>query len=179
MSSPEGYRQRLALACALLHEPEVVFLDEPTGGVDPVMRRAFFGLIDRLSSGGVTVFLTTHFLDEAEYCHRVALIAGGKKIAEGTPTALKHSQGDRMLLEIRTDTPRLALEVLAKVEVLLESTVFGAGIHALVRPGVGADDARDRVAKALADAGVAASAPVRVPPSLEDVFLDLTREATR
>lgn len=90
-----GFRQRLALACALLHEPEVVFLDEPTGGVDPVMRRAFFELIEDLSAGGMTIFVTTHFLDEAEYCHRCAFIAAGRLIALGTPTELKAILGDQ------------------------------------------------------------------------------------
>jgi len=176
---PGGFRQRLALACSLLHEPEVVFLDEPTGGVDPVMRRAFFGLIDDLSASGVTVFLTTHFLDEAEYCHRVALIAGGRKIAEGTPTALKATLADRVLLEVRTDSPAPALAALAEAETLVESTVFGAGIHATVREGVGEEAAANEIGRALSAANIEASPAERIPPSLEDVFLQLTREATK
>jgi ABC-2 type transport system ATP-binding protein len=174
-----GFRQRLALACALLHEPEVVFLDEPTGGVDPLMRRAFFQLIDALAASGVTVFLTTHFLDEAEYCHRVGLIGGGKLVAEGTPTELKGRLGDHVLLEIRTDAPGRALAALAGLPALAESSVFGAGVHALARPGVSEGDAAREVARALEEAGVPATAPARVPPSLEDVFLRLIQEGTR
>jgi len=174
-----GFRQRLALACALLHEPEVVFLDEPTGGVDPLMRRAFFDLIDSLAASGVTVFLTTHFLDEAEYCHRVGLIGSGRLVAEGTPTELKRRLGDRVLVEVRTDAPGRALAAMAELPHLAESSVFGAGVHALARPGVAEDEATREIARALARAGVQATAPVRVQPGLEDVFLQLIQEEAR
>jgi len=174
-----GFRQRLALVCALLHEPEVVFLDEPTGGVDPLMRRAFFQLIDSLAASGVTVFLTTHFLDEAEYCHRVGLIGSGRLVAEGTPTQLKRRLEDHVLLEVRTDAPGRALAALAGLPALAESSVFGAGVHVLARPGVTQDEAARDVARALAAAGVETTAPARVSPSLEDVFLKLIQEDAR
>ncbi len=175
---PGGFRQRLALACALLHEPGVVFLDEPTGGVDPVMRRAFFATIDDLSRRGVTIFVTTHFLDEAEYCHRVALIAAGRKLAEGTPTELKQKVSDRVLLEVRTDAPGQAVAALKGLPELAEAEVFGAGVHAAARPGLGPEDAARAVSAALERAGVKATEPAVIPPTLEDVFLRLTREAT-
>ena len=175
-----GFRQRLALACALLHEPEVVFLDEPTGGVDPVMRRAFFTLIDALAAGGVTVFLTTHFLDEAEYCHRVALVTGGKLVAEGTPGQLKGRLADLVLLEVRSDQPGPAAAALTGLAPVAEATVFGAGVHVMARDGVVEPEAVTAVEEALRRAGVAASKAVRVAPTLEDVFLRLVaQEAAR
>ena len=174
-----GYRQRLALACALIHEPEVVFLDEPTGGVDPVMRRAFFATIDALAASGVTVFITTHFLDEAEYCHKVALISGGRLVAEGTPTELKGRLSDRVLVEVRSDSPGAALAALKKAPSLDEISVFGAGVHAMAKAGMPEEQVLSEVARALALAQVAASRPVRVAPSLEDVFLRLIEEVAR
>jgi ABC-2 type transport system ATP-binding protein len=172
---PGGFRQRLALACALLHEPEVVFLDEPTGGVDPSMRRAFFRLIDELAASGMTVFLTTHFLDEAEYCHRVVLLSRGRILADGTPTSLKGLLGDQAIVEVRSDRPGDALAALAGAPALREATLFGSGVHARAAPGLAAADAVAHAADALARAGVPASAPVVVPPTLEDVFLKLVR----
>jgi ABC-2 type transport system ATP-binding protein len=176
---PGGFRQRLALACALLHEPQVVFLDEPTGGVDPLMRRSFFRLIDELAVSGVTVFVTTHFLDEAEYCHRVALIAAGKKLAEGTPTELKQLVADRPLLDVRSDEPGRALEALAGLAELEEASVFGAGLHVTGKAGRAAADVGRAVQQKLAAAGVGAGEVTAIPPTLEDVFLRLTREARR
>jgi len=171
---PGGFRQRLALGCALLHEPEVVILDEPTGGVDPVMRRSFFSLIDTLSRSGVTVLLTTHFLDEAEYCHRVGLISSARLIAEGAPSELKARLSHRVLLEVRTDEPRRALTALRARGEGLELSVFGAGVHVMAPPGLTESDAVERVSGALRDAGLATH-PVRIAPTLEDVFLQLTR----
>lgn len=176
---PGGFRQRLALACSLLHEPEVVFLDEPTGGVDPVMRRAFFEEIDQLAQAGVTVFVTTHFLDEAEYCHRCAFIAAGRLIALGTPTELKSRLADRVMVEVRLDAPGPALEALAVVPELEEANVFGAGIHASGRAGIEEARVVASVRTALARAGIAAPPPSRVEPSLEDVFIRLAEDATR
>jgi len=172
---PGGFRQRLALACALLHEPEVVFLDEPTGGVDPAMRRAFFRLIDELAASGVTVFLTTHFLDEAEYCHRVALISRGRIVAEGTPTALKALLGEEAIVEVRSDRPGAALEAIGGEPRLREAALFGAGVHARAAPGVPEGEALAAAETALERAGVPHSAPVAVPPTLEDVFLEVVR----
>src|SRR6476661_3594642 len=100
-----GWRQRLALGCAILHEPPIVFLDEPTGGVDPVSRRQFWTLIDRLSASGVTVLVTTHYLDEAEHCHRLAIIHGGRLAALGSTRELKQAFAHRVILEIQADKP--------------------------------------------------------------------------
>jgi len=168
-----GFRQRLALACALLHEPEVVFLDEPTGGVDPVMRRAFFQLIDELAAGGITVLLTTHFLDEAEYCHRVAIISRGKLVATGTPTALKQRLAGQVLVDVRSDRPGAALTALAAVPQLVQVELFGAGVHARAAAGVSQAEALTATTEALATAGIPCTPPVVASPTLEDVFLHL------
>lgn len=170
-----GFRQRLALACALLHEPEVVFLDEPTGGVDPVMRRAFFELIEDLSSEGMTIFVTTHFLDEAEYCHRCAFIAAGRLIALGTPTELKAGLGDRVMLELRTDTPGPAAIRLSSVPEVSDASAFGAGLHVMGRVGIEEGELVRVVEGSLE--GIAFSGIHRIEPSLEDVFIHLAERA--
>ena len=102
---PGGWRQRLALGCAILHEPPIVFLDEPTGGVDPLSRRRFWDLIGDLSRQGVTVLVTTHYLDEAEHCHRIAIIQAGKLAALGTATELKQVFSSRPIVEIHASQP--------------------------------------------------------------------------
>ena len=109
---PGGWRQRLALGCAILHEPPIVFLDEPTGGVDPLSRRQFWDLIDRMSDAGTTVLVTTHYLDEAEHCHRIAIIQAGKLAALGTTTELKQVFRDRPILEVQAAQPVAAMEAL-------------------------------------------------------------------
>ena len=176
-----GFRQRLALACALLHEPEVVFLDEPTGGVDPVMRRAFFQLIDDLAASGVCILLTTHFLDEAEYCHEVVIVSGGRLVAQGTPTELKESLAGQVLVEVRSDRPGAALAALAAVPELIQVELFGVGVHARAVPGVSPDEALALVARTLGRAGIPCSPPEAAAPTLEDVFLNLVgrEEPTR
>ena len=107
-----GFRQRLALGCAVLHRPQMVFLDEPTAGVDPVSRRQFWDLIDRFAEEGTTIMVTTHYMDEAEHCDRLAFIYGGRIITEGTPAQIKREQMPGVVLEIRTDRPVEALEEL-------------------------------------------------------------------
>ena len=174
-----GFAQRLALVCALLHEPEVVFLDEPTGGVDPLMRRAFFALIERLAAAGTTVLLTTHFLDEAEYCHQIAMIARGKLIAQGTPSQLKQQLGDRLLLEVRCDDPAAALAVARALDGVDEVTLHGAGLHVFWRPGTTEAAAGAALAQAFASAKVPAGAAQPTTPSLEDVFISLARGVER
>jgi ABC-2 type transport system ATP-binding protein len=174
---PGGFRQRVALVCALLHEPEIVFLDEPTSGVDPLMRRTFFDLIDSLSSQGITLLLTTHFLDEAEYCHRCALIAAGKLVAVGTPTTLKESLADRILLDVRVADVARALATVRAVPHIEDAVPFGAGIHITVRMGVTEQESSQEVAHALSSMQIEAAAPLRIPPTLEDVFIALTSRA--
>jgi ABC-2 type transport system ATP-binding protein len=171
-----GWRQRLALGCAVLHEPPILFLDEPTGGVDPLARRRFWRLIDELSQSGVTVLVTTHYLDEAERCHRVALIHAGRLAALGSPREVKTSFAGRPIVEVRGADPlglMHALDALPQVEA---TSLFGTSVHAVLRQ---ATDDVGPLADALAAAGLDVQSIVFVPPSLEDVFLDVVEQAGR
>jgi ABC-2 type transport system ATP-binding protein len=170
-----GWRQRLALGCAILHRPSIVFLDEPTGGVDPLSRRQFWDLIGNLSREGVTVLVTTHYLDEAEHCGRIAIIHAGRLAALGTASALKARFADRPILEIHADDSvgtMTALETLPQVE---KTSLFGTAVHAVLRAGQ-ADAAA--VIEALGRSGQAVTSAVRVAPSLEDVFLDVVEQTS-
>jgi ABC-2 type transport system ATP-binding protein len=165
-----GWRQRLALGCALLHEPPIVFLDEPTGGVDPVSRREFLRLSDRLSRGGTTVLGTTHYLDEAGRCDRVAIIHAGRLAALGTTAELKRRFRDRPILEVRGPDAVGLMAALDATDAVEKTSLFGTAVHAVVRhAGTTADDVRRR----LSDAGLAVTSIEPVVPSLEDVFLDV------
>jgi ABC-2 type transport system ATP-binding protein len=171
-----GWRQRLALGCAILHQPPIVFLDEPTGGVDPLSRRQFWDLIGDLSRNGVTVLVTTHYLDEAEHCHRIAVIHAGKLAALGTASALKNRFSDRPIVELETSNPvatMTALDALPEVE---KTSLFGTAVHAVLRPGAGDVEA---IEQALARSGHQVTSASRVSPSLEDVFLDVVEEVGR
>ena len=169
-----GWRQRLALGCAVLHEPPILFLDEPTGGVDPLSRRQFWRLIDALSSSGVTVLVTTHYLDEAERCHRVALIHAGRLATIGTIGEVKGIFASRPIVEVRTDRPVEAMNVLEAMPEVEKTSLFGTAVHAvLTSDGLSLSTLRDR----LAGAGLKAVALDRVEPSLEDVFLDVVDKA--
>jgi len=169
-----GWRQRLALGCAILHEPSIVFLDEPTGGVDPLSRRQFWRLIDVLSQEGVTVLVTTHYLDEAERCHRVALIHAGKLATLGTTTEVKGIFRDRPILEIRTANAVAVMRALDAMPEVEKTSLFGTAVHAVLRPAsVTAAD----IAARLGAAGLAVDAVADVVPSLEDVFLDVVEKA--
>jgi ABC-2 type transport system ATP-binding protein len=165
---PGGWRQRLALACAVMHRPQVVFLDEPTSGVDPLSRRRFWRLIDDMSREGVTIFVTTHYLDEAEYCHRLALIHAGKLAALGTVDELKRVFAGRAVLEVSAPRANEALESLAAEPWVLETSVFGTRVHVVVAD---ADDGAQRVQELLQRAGNVPAAVERILPSLEDVFI--------
>jgi ABC-2 type transport system ATP-binding protein len=165
-----GWRQRLALGCALLHEPPIIFLDEPTGGVDPVSRRDFWRLIDDLSRGGTTVLVTTHYLDEAERCDRVAIIHAGRLAALGTTSELKTRFDDRPIYEIRASDPVGAMTVLDKLPSVEKTSLFGTALHAVVRTRQTTDADLKR---ALTDAGLSVTSIGSVVPSLEDVFLDV------
>jgi len=165
-----GWRQRLALGCALLHEPPIVFLDEPTGGVDPISRRAFWRLIDDLSQSGTTVLVTTHYLDEAERCDRVAIVHAGRLAALGTTSDLKTTFHDRPIVEVRASEPVKAMTVLDGLPLVEKTSLFGTAVHAVLR---GASPSVDAVRAALGAAGVAVTSIGPVVPSLEDVFLDV------
>jgi ABC-2 type transport system ATP-binding protein len=170
-----GWRQRLALGCALLHEPPIVFLDEPTGGVDPISRRVFWRLIDELSHQGTTVLVTTHYLDEAERCDRVAIIHAGELAALGTTRELKAGFQDRPILEIRATEPVKAMTLLDGLPAVEKTSLFGTAVHAVLRS---ATTSADVVKDALAAGGVHISDIGVVMPSLEDVFLDVVDRVT-
>ena len=170
-----GWRQRLALGCAILHEPRIVFLDEPTGGVDPLSRRQFWMLIDELAHGGVTVLVTTHYLDEAEHCHRIAIIQAGRLAALGTVTELKQVFAGRSILEVRAHRPVEAMRVLDTLPQVEKTSVFGTAVHAVLR-STDADTAG--LGSRLRAAGVSDAAVSVVEPSLEDVFLDVAERTT-
>ena len=171
---PGGWRQRLALGCAVLHEPPIVFLDEPTGGVDPVSRREFWQLIDRMSTAGVTVLVTTHYLDEAEHCHRIAIIQAGRLAALGTATELKQIFSDRPIFEVQAAQPVAAMAALDRLGEVEKTSLFGTAVHAVMRADT---DAEGLITRALEGAGVSVRGLSRVTPSLEDVFLDVVERA--
>jgi ABC-2 type transport system ATP-binding protein len=171
---PGGWKQRLALACALLHQPRVVFLDEPTSGVDPLSRRRFWRLIDEMAASGVTVFVTTHYLDEAEYCHRLALIHAGRLVALGTVSELKSVFAGDAVLEVVAPRPGEALEAIGAQPWALESSLFGTRVHVVVHDS---ERGRAEVERLLADAGNPAASVERILPSLEDVFIHHVEEA--
>jgi ABC-2 type transport system ATP-binding protein len=169
-----GVKQRLALGCALLHEPEVLFLDEPTGGVDPLSRRRFWGIIDDLSHTGVTVLVTTHYLDEAEYAHRLSLMHAGRVIAVGTPHELRSLLADRTLFEVRCADVLAAIRLLEGDPRVLEVSAFGTSLHALVADAAGGGAV---IAAALETAGLGPVTLQAVVPSLEDVFIHAIESA--
>jgi len=163
-----GWKQRLALACSIVHEPLVLFLDEPTAGVDPVSRRRFWDLIYSLSESGVSVFVTTHYMDEAEHAHRVSLMLDGKLIACESPEGLKATSVAGSLLEVECDPLVRALELLPGVPGVREVAMFGSLLRVLVEPD---SDRAEAIRRALVDGGVAVGRIEAVAPSLEDVFI--------
>lgn len=168
---PLGWKQRLALGCAVLHEPPLLFLDEPTSGVDPISRRQFWDLIDALAEGGTTVFVSTHYMEEAEYCHRLALMNRGRLIALDTPPRLRAGMVEP-ILSIRTgDGPR-AVEALQGDPAVLDTGLFGRNVHAVVRDLA---EAEALIPERLAARGVELLGLAPIAPSLEDVFVALVR----
>jgi ABC-2 type transport system ATP-binding protein len=165
-----GWKQRLALGCAILHEPPVLFLDEPTSGVDPMARRDFWDLIYRLSEAGHTIFVTTHYMDEAEYCNRIALMGGGKVIALGSPSELKASLGEGHLLNLETSDLFGSMTLLRGRPGIEDVAVFGAGLHVKVDNQTSGASA---VRTALESSGIRIQTLEPIPPSMEDVFVTL------
>jgi ABC-2 type transport system ATP-binding protein len=167
-----GFKQRLALATAIIHRPQLVFLDEPTAGVDPVVRRDFWKLLYRLAAEGTTIFVTTHYMDEAEQCHRLAFIHNGKIVATGTPNEIKERQMHGHVVEIDCDQPGRALEILRTLKNLEEVALYGSSIHAVVP-----DCATycQIIEEALKAERIAISSMQVIPPSLEDVFIARAR----
>ncbi len=170
---PGGWKQRLALGCAVLHRPPIIFLDEPTSGVDPISRRQFWDLIHKMAGEGVTVFVTTHYMEEAEYCNRLALIFRGKMVALGTPSELKKKsmKGDLFLVECTPLGP--AVDALQNAPLVLDAAVFGNALHIVVEQ---TEQAIPQVKQSLFDRGVTVRRIEKIRPSLEDVFVSLTTE---
>lgn len=169
---PGGFRQRVALGCAILHEPPIIFLDEPTSGVDPLSRRSFWDLIYRMSAEGVTVFVTTHYMDEADYCDRLGLIYRGRLIAEGTPRQLKEEYMTRDVLEIEVGDVVGAMAALEGRGI--ESVVFGSLLHATVAREA---EGPAKLKGMLEADGIPVRRVEKIPPSLEDVFVTLIEVA--
>ena len=169
---PLGWKQRLALGCAVLHEPPVLFLDEPTSGVDPIARRAFWDLIYDLSAGGTTVLVSTHYMEEAEYCNRLILMNRGRLVAEGRPAELRERY-QMPLIEVQVAQPAEAVEVLQKLAGVEDAAMFGRAVHVALANNDA--DATDRISAALAARNITAKSISRVTPSLEDVFVSLIR----
>ncbi len=165
-----GWKQRLALICAILHEPRIVFLDEPTGGVDPASRRRFWEIINNLAGKGITVFVTTHYLDEAEYCNRIMLMHAGAIIAGGSPQSLKAEQIRNPILEVECESPVEAMEILQKQPWVFGVSLFGNRLHLSVSND---KDGRDRVVALLSPRGIVVKRVDRIMPTLEDVFIHL------
>jgi ABC-2 type transport system ATP-binding protein len=163
-----GFKQRLALGCAILHEPSIIFLDEPTSGVDPISRRNFWNLIGEMSAAGTTVFVTTHYMDEADYCDRLALIYRGKIIAEGTPTELRKKYMTRDVLEVDVDKVVEALDILLRNGI--DAAIFGSVLHVIVED---VQTGNARISEVLKASGITVKAIEKIVPSLEDVFVTL------
>jgi ABC-2 type transport system ATP-binding protein len=171
-----GWKQRLALGCAVVHGPEILFLDEPTAGVDPISRRNFWDLIYDLAGRGVTVFVTTHYMDEAEHCDRLALIYGGRLIAVGSPAQLKSEYATGAILEVLAEPLMEAVNALQADPAVRDVAVFGKNLHVLMPDQ---PDSVSHIRRVLSDAGLFVSHVEPIIPSLEDIFVALVEEADR
>lgn len=171
-----GWKQRLALACAILHRPPIIFLDEPTSGVDPMSRRRFWDLIYDMADRGRTVFVTTHYMEEAEYCDRVALIYRGRIIALDTPRQLKTRLADETILDLRCPRPQDLIEELAALDGIRDVALFGAGLHLKVDD---ADSAKNEIRRLTAGKGMPDMSIETIAPGMEDVFVSLIEQEDR
>jgi len=168
-----GWKQRLALGCAILHRPRIVFLDEPTSGVDPVSRRNFWNLISNLSEAGTTVLVTTHYLDEAEYCHRLLMIHAGREVASGTPEELKAKTIRSPILEVTCERTVEAFEAVRTRPYALDSSMFGTALHVMV---AGEAEGARLIRETLSSSGIGVEKIESIRPSLEDVFLHVLHD---
>lgn len=168
-----GWRQRLALGCSVLHEPPILFLDEPTGGVDPVSRRNFWDLIYDLSHRGVTVFVTTHYMDEAEHCNTIGLIYNGRLIAVGSPTELKQNLDRYSIYEVHCTQPVDAMELLKEQSWTAETSIFGSAFHVST---LNEPDSQKKIDQLLAKNQIRTKKIEKIIPSLEDVFIHMIAE---
>jgi ABC-2 type transport system ATP-binding protein len=168
-----GWKQRLALGTAIIHEPEMVFLDEPTAGVDPISRRAFWDLLYELADGGTTIFVTTHYMDEAEHCQRLAFIHGGRIVACGSPRDIKENVMQGQVLEIDCDQPEAAILALRQLDLFDEVALYGALIHVIAENG---ENHKPTILNTLQDEGIKVASVDLIAPSLEDVFVSSLKE---
>lgn len=180
-----GYKQRLALGTAVIHNPKIVFLDEPTGGVDPISRRKFWDLINELSEKGTTVFVTTHYLDEAEFCNRINLIDSGRIIASGSPKELKNEYLKKTVFEIVCPDIYKAVEVFEKEDMFENVTIFGNAVHVslkgekIIQKNI-LEQKVKTIAEILSEKGLLQAKGIEeIVPSLEDVFIHLLEKKSR
>jgi ABC-2 type transport system ATP-binding protein len=169
-----GWKQRLALACAISHSPKILFLDEPTAGIDPMSRRTLWDLLYEMADRGVTLFVTTHYMDEAEHCHRLGFIMEGMLTACATPQRIKTEKMRGEVITLRSGNNTQAYAALRDLEGLVDVNVYGDSIHLVARS---AEEAAPRVRGALAEAGVEVHELIRTEPTIEDVFVSLSKEA--
>jgi ABC-2 type transport system ATP-binding protein len=172
-SLPGGWKQRVAFGAAIMHEPRVLFLDEPTSGVDPIARRAFWAMINRLADQGTAILVTTHYLEEAEQCNRLGFMVAGDLVAEGTPSGVKAAQGGRVL-EIRTDAPQRAVTLLKTELEPWRVSLFGDRFHVIVEGD--AEAAARQLEARLARDGIRVLEATEQDYTLEDVFLTIAEK---
>lgn len=171
-----GWKQRLALACAILHEPPIIFLDEPTSGVDPLSRRRFWNLIYTMAGQGITIFVTTHYMEEAEYCDRIAMIYGGRMIAIGSPLELKTRFMHDEIIDLRCPDPQGLVAALRSLPEVRDASLFGSGLHIVAADAAAASRAITRL---LAEMKIEDTTMTTILPSMEDVFISLIEEVDR
>jgi ABC-2 type transport system ATP-binding protein len=173
-SLPGGWKQRVALGAAIMHEPSILFLDEPTSGVDPLARRAFWRVINRLADLGTAILVTTHYLEEAEQCNRLGFMVAGELVAEGTPTEIKSTQ-EGHLLEFNIDQPQRASDLLKQSLDRSRVSLFGDRLHVITdeetEPGI------RNTTRQLSNYGIGVMAAKEVRFSLEDVFIGIVEKA--
>jgi ABC-2 type transport system ATP-binding protein len=175
-SLPGGWKQRVAFGAAIMHEPTVLFLDEPTSGVDPLARRAFWRMINQLADAGTAILVTTHYLEEAEQCNRLGFMVAGELVAEGTPQGIKSQQGGH-LIEFSVDQPQRAADMLRSKEERWRVSLFGDRLHVITDMNF-EDGKRDTIAKLKAE-GIEVREASEAQYSLEDVFIVMVEKARR